>query len=165
LDGVANFAVSTRLSRILGEGYRSSEAALEELVDNAWDADARNVWISLPAPLSADPITLRDDGAGMTALEVRTEYLNIASDKRTRTGNHTPKLSRKVKGRKGTGKFAGLSIANRMEMTTRARGVQSTLQIDKRDLIDNQSDLEKAPLPFAEEAQDNLLSGTTIVLS
>lgn len=165
MDGVANFAVNTRLTRILGEGYRSSEAALKELVDNAWDADARNVWITLPAPLSADPITLRDDGTGMTAIEVRTEYLNIASDKRTRTGERTPKWNRKVKGRKGIGKFAGLTIANHMEMITRARGVQSTLRIDKRDLIHNQSDLEKAPLPFTEEAQDSLPAGTTIVLS
>jgi len=165
LDGVANFAVNTRLTRILGEGYRSSEAALKELVDNAWDADARNVWITLPAPLSADPVSLRDDGTGMTALEVRTEYLNIASDKRTRTGERTPKWNRKIKGRKGIGKFAGLTIANRMEMMTRARGIQSTLSIDKRDLIDNQSDLEKAPLPFTEEPHDGLSTGTTIVLS
>jgi HSP90 family molecular chaperone len=106
-----HFSVNTRLTRLLGETYRSSEAALKELVDNAWDADARNVWIKLPKPMSSDPIIVRDDGSGMTSLELRNEYLNIASDKRARTGERTPLLKRKVKGRKGIGKFAGLSLA------------------------------------------------------
>src|SRR5437867_376863 len=96
----AHFRVDTKLARLLGETYRSSEVALKELVDNAWDADAKNVWISLPSPLSADPIIVRDDGSGMTAQEMHAEYLNIASDKRTRTGERTPRYNRKIKGRK-----------------------------------------------------------------
>jgi HSP90 family molecular chaperone len=108
----AHFAVNTRLARILGETYRSSEAALKELVDNAWDAEATNVWITLPEPLSNDPLIIRDDGCGMTSPEVSGEYLNIASDKRTRTGDKTQRYNRKIKGRKGIGKFAGLTIAS-----------------------------------------------------
>jgi DNA mismatch repair ATPase MutL len=68
-----HFSVNTRLTGILGETYRSSEAALKELVDNAWDADAGNVWITLPSPMSTDPIIVRDDGSGMTSLEMRNE--------------------------------------------------------------------------------------------
>jgi hypothetical protein len=79
-----HFSVDTKLTRLLGETYRSSEVALKELVDNAWDADARNVVIALPDPLSSESIVVQDDGAGMTALELRGEYLNIASDKRSR---------------------------------------------------------------------------------
>ena len=82
----AHFSVDTRLTRLLGETYRSSEAAIKELVDNAWDADAEHVWISLPSPMTTEPVTVSDDGTGMTANEIRNEYLNIASDKRTRTG-------------------------------------------------------------------------------
>jgi len=99
VDQSAHFAVNTRLTRILGETYRSSEAALKELVDNAWDADATNVWISLPEPLMDEAVIVQDDGAGMTAFEIRGDYLNIASDKRTRTGERTPKYNRKIKGR------------------------------------------------------------------
>ena len=69
MDQSAHFAVDTRLTRILGETYRSSEAALKELVDNAWDADGTNVWITLPEPLTNDAIIIRDDGAGMTAFD------------------------------------------------------------------------------------------------
>ena len=36
----ANFKVDTRLTSLLGENYRSTEVALKELIDNAWDADA-----------------------------------------------------------------------------------------------------------------------------
>jgi hypothetical protein len=48
----ARFQVDSRLARLLSQQYPSTEKALKELVDNAWDADAENVWISLPAPMT-----------------------------------------------------------------------------------------------------------------
>jgi len=63
----AHFQVDPRLAVLLGETYRSTEQALKELVDNAWDADAENVWIELPEPVTDGLITIKDDGAGMTA--------------------------------------------------------------------------------------------------
>ena len=45
----ANFKVDPKLAHLLGEGYHSTERALKELVDNAWDAEAEHVWITLPA--------------------------------------------------------------------------------------------------------------------
>ncbi|MBS7699605.1 MULTISPECIES: ATP-binding protein [unclassified Chelatococcus] len=161
----AHFSVHTRLTRILGETYRSSEVAIKELVDNAWDADAQHVWINLPDPLSNEAIVVKDDGTGMTSQEIRSEYLNIASDKRTRTGERTPVYRRKVKGRKGIGKFAGLTIANKMEISTAARGYICTIIVDKQELIDNQNDLEAVPLPFTEAPQNESATGTTITLS
>jgi len=44
----AKFRVDPRLASLLGENYRSTEQALEELIDNAWDADAEHVWITIP---------------------------------------------------------------------------------------------------------------------
>jgi DNA mismatch repair ATPase MutL len=58
----SHFSVNPKLAALLGEGYRSSEQALKELVDNAWDADATVVSISLPDPLSGDPIVIHDSG-------------------------------------------------------------------------------------------------------
>lgn len=118
----ANFKVDPKLAHLLGEGYRSTEQALKELGDNAWDAEAMNVWIILPKPMTSDPIVVRDDGSGMTEPEVRNEYLKIASDRRSRKGDRTPNLHRLVKGRKGIGKFAGLMVAGVMELETIARG-------------------------------------------
>ena len=38
------FQVDSRLATLLSQEYSSSERALKELVDNAWDADAERVW-------------------------------------------------------------------------------------------------------------------------
>ncbi|MBL8353457.1 MAG: ATP-binding protein [Delftia acidovorans] len=49
----ARFQVDSKLARLLGQEYPSTEKALKELIDNAWDADSENVWISLPEPMTA----------------------------------------------------------------------------------------------------------------
>src|SRR6266536_527448 len=49
MSDTAYFQVAPRLAILLGETYRSSEQAVKELVDNAWDADAEEVWIELPS--------------------------------------------------------------------------------------------------------------------
>ena len=69
-NSYASFKVNTRLASILGESYRSTELALKELVDNSWDADAENVWITLPEPLTKNPIIIKDDGSGMTEKQI-----------------------------------------------------------------------------------------------
>lgn len=81
-----NFQVDTRLAKLLAENYRSSERALKELIDNAWDADADYINITLPRPLTNDPVVVYDDGSGMTEQELLKEYLYIASDRRQRRG-------------------------------------------------------------------------------
>lgn len=86
----ANFKVDTRLTSLLGENYRSTEVALKELIDNSWDADAENVWVTLPEPFTNDPIIIKDDGSGMTDREVRNEYLFIANSRTSRKGDRTP---------------------------------------------------------------------------
>ena len=46
---IAYFSVDTKLAKLLGETYPSTEAALKELLDNAWDFDADTVWITTTA--------------------------------------------------------------------------------------------------------------------
>ncbi len=161
----AQFRVDPRLTSLLGEGYRSTEQALKELIDNAWDADAENVWISLPAPMTREPIVVKDDGTGMTEREVRSEYLNIARDRRSRKGEKTLLKHRAVKGRKGIGKFAGLVAADVMDVRTRARGQETKLRIVKKQILETQGDLEKVDLPIESQACDTSDQGTTLTLS
>ncbi|MCO1451128.1 ATP-binding protein [Burkholderia multivorans] len=96
------------------------------------DADAEQVTILLPKPLSGDPLVIQDDGTGMTEEELRRHYLSIASDRRSRRGERTAGKNRLVKGRKGIGKFAGLMAAAVMTLETRARGrlCRITLRLD-----------------------------------
>lgn len=78
----ARFQVDSRLAKLLSQEYTSSERALKELVDNAWDADAEEVRIALPSPMSQEPIVIADNGTGMTRMELERHYLFIAADRR-----------------------------------------------------------------------------------
>ena len=79
------------------------------------------------AALGGETLTIKDDGRGMTEEAVRAEYLNIASYKRKRTGELSPNFKRKIKGRKGIGKFAGLAVAQVMTIETTVNGMTSKL--------------------------------------
>lgn len=162
---VATFKVDTKLASILSESYRSTEYALKELVDNAWDADAENIWITLPEPLTKDPIVIKDDGSGMTEKEVKNEYLFIANSRTSRKGDRSISKHRLVKGRKGIGKFAGLVVASVMEVTATARGKSTKITINKNELLKSSKDLEKVELPIEVFDAEPLEKGTTIVLS
>lgn len=160
----ANFKVDTSLTSILGENYRSTESALKELIDNAWDADSTKVEIKMPEPFELSEIILKDNGTGMTEKEIRNEYLFIARSRTSRKGEFTPQKKRKVKGRKGIGKFAGLLVAGEMTLISKARGKQTTLTIVKDELLKWKKDLEKLDLPMETAECDPDENGTTIVL-
>ena len=160
----ANFSVDPRLAAILGENYTSSERALRELVDNAWDAEARVVQITLPEILTEAPIIVTDDGSGMKEQELRQEYLNIANPRYSRKGELTPSLQRFVKGRRGIGKFPGLILAEQMEVETSAHGFRTRLIISKGKLLNAGRDIEQVPLPIEVQPCSPSQHGTTITL-
>lgn len=162
-NDVANFKVDSRLSSILGN-YPSCERALRELVDNSWDAEAKHVKISLPSAMTNDPVVIEDDGHGMKEREVREEYLNIANPRTGRQGKRTPNLNRLVKGQRGIGKFAGLVMADIMELKTRAAGTETTLLIDRKALVDGNVDIESVPLRLETTSCGVNEHGTTIIL-
>ncbi|HYG35486.1 MAG TPA: ATP-binding protein [Clostridia bacterium] len=163
-SNTTRFRVDPRLAAILGENYRTSEQAIKELVDNAWDAEATEVQVTLPAVLTEDPVVVKDNGSGMKKAELESEYLNIASPRWTRKGELTPNKKRVVKGRRGIGKFAGLILASEMEVQTSAFGVRTTLRIEKGALLRAGKDLEKVPLPLDSQECDKTDHGTTITL-
>jgi hypothetical protein len=158
------FQVDSRLATLLSQEYTSSEKALKELVDNAWDADAEQVSVALPTPMSDEPIVISDDGCGMTLEELRRHYLFIAADRRSRRGERTAGKNRLIKGRKGIGKFAGLMVASIMTLETRARGVLCSFILRMEDLA-KVEDIEKLDISFRSEPCDAELHGTTITLT
>lgn len=100
--------------------YQSPVAAIAELVANAWDADAEEVQIELPATLGTSAvIAIADNGAGMTVKECQDHYLNVGWNRRGQDpGERSPKFQRPVLGRKGIGKFAGFGIAETIQVDT-----------------------------------------------
>jgi len=165
MDKPAKFKVDPALTKILGESYTSVEAAIKELVDNSYDADSAKVSVDFPNPFDHSKIVKTDDGDGMTPNEVREIYLKIASSRTSRKGDTTQGKKRKVKGRKGIGKFAGLMIANFMEIKTKVRGMETTIIISKNVILSKDQDLEAIELPINSIPCNNGDHGTTITLT
>lgn len=158
------FQVNSRLATLLSQEYRSTERALKELVDNAWDADAEQVKILLPKPMSGDPIVITDDGTGMTEEELRRHYLSIAKDRRSARGERTTGKRRQVKGRKGIGKFSGFMAAAVMTVETHARGTLCRIAL-RLDDIGRVEDIEQLDIDLQREECEPNRHGTTIILS
>lgn len=69
--------------------YPSATATIAELISNAWDAYAKNVWVEIPLgePWTEDfKIVVLDDGHGMTRAEAADQYL-VVGRKRRMEGN------------------------------------------------------------------------------
>lgn len=99
------------------------------------------------------PVIIEDDGTGMTDAEVQSYYLRVARSRTHRCSNpRTARFNRRIKGKKGIGKFAGLVVADGMILSTRCGGRETTLTVDKDDLmkaVEEESDLEKIDLDLA----------------
>ncbi len=117
--------------------YSTLPPVIAELVANAWDADAKNVWIAIPAgPVDdSSEIVVMDDGMGMSDSDVRDAYLVIGRDRRKVQGDEVVgNPSRKVMGRKGIGKFSAFGIAQEIEVESVQNGVTSRFLINYLDL-------------------------------
>lgn len=101
--------------------YPSVTATVAELVSNAWDADASNVYISIPfdADWTAESeIVVLDDGNGMTREMAQETYLVVGRKRRLTNLGTKSENGRNVHGRKGIGKLAAFGTAGILECTT-----------------------------------------------
>lgn len=98
----------------LGERmYPESVELIRELVNNAYDADATQVFVEI----SNDKIMVRDNGTGMSDRGLE-QYFNVGSLEK-RIHPKSPKFGRKRIGEFGIGKFASLSAADSFEVRTK----------------------------------------------
>ena len=94
-----------------------------ELIANAYDADAENVYIIL----EDNCIRIEDDGHGMSYKggEIK-KYLKVASESRTtESESKTRDKERKKMGRKGLGKLSALAVSENVDVLTIAKGEKS----------------------------------------
>lgn len=114
--------------------YPSATATVAELISNAWDADAQNVWITIPFGESWTPdseIVVVDDGHGMTREGAQRTYLMVGRKRRVEepTGDRS-QGGRKVHGRKGIGKLAAFGTAGILECSTLRESELTTFRLD-----------------------------------
>ena len=114
------FEISLSVLNHLGRNlYRNFITVLGEAISNAWDADAKNVWIDIDRKNSV--FSIKDDGVGMNAEDFQSKFLKIGYSKRASGDMETP-TKRPFIGAKGIGKLALLSCARRISVFTKKEG-------------------------------------------
>ena len=116
--------------------YPSVTASVAELVSNAWDADAENVWITMPLgkridKADSEEIVVIDDGIGMSREDARTKYLIVGRKRRLEEQGWKSPSDRPLHGRKGVGKLAAFGTARKLQCKTlTCRGERTAFQLD-----------------------------------
>lgn len=112
-----SFEISLSVLNHLGRNlYRSFITILGEAISNSWDADAKNVWLVVDK--ENNTLIIKDDGSGMTADDFQNKFLKIGYSKR-KDGTINTVKGRPYIGRKGIGKLALLSCAERINVISK----------------------------------------------
>ena len=157
------FDVST-IKHLGMQMYSTLPPVIGEFVANAWDANAATVEISIPKEqISEDnsEIIIKDDGNGMSDMDIREKYLIVGRDRREQDGSDESN-GRKVMGRKGIGKFSAFGIAKVIEIESVKGGEVSHFIMDYDEMIQKADSrcIDFTPLPPTQ----TVLKGTTIKL-
>lgn len=105
--------------------YAESIELIRELVNNAYDADATEVRVTV----TGEHIRVEDNGAGMD-LEGLKQYFNIGSPEKL-VRPKSPRFHRDRIGQFGIGKFATLSACDRFEVVTQRGAFAARVVFDK----------------------------------
>lgn len=105
--------------------YTESVELLRELTNNAYDADATDVYVYI----GPNRITIQDNGSGMDADGLK-QYFNIGSDEKV-LRSVSPRFKRERIGQFGIGKFASLAAATRFEVLTQRDTFAARVVFDK----------------------------------
>jgi hypothetical protein len=106
--------VAARIIDLLSSGlYESPAACLKELINNSFDADARNVDVFVKP--DANRIIIQDDGHGMNREEFERHFRRIAESHK-RDDNDTTASGRPKIGKIGIGVIAANELCERLEI-------------------------------------------------
>ena len=127
--------LSPELVGLLSEQlYRSPSKAIEELVVNGFDADAREARVFVPTPGNDAPfIVVYDDGSGMT-YDGLADLWKVGRAKQRDSSLRLHK-ERKQIGKFGIGKLATYTIANRVTYVTKTNDEHLGVTIDYRQFV------------------------------
>lgn len=137
--------------------YAESIELIRELVNNAYDADATVVRITL----TDDLIDIEDNGSGMD-LEGLRQYFNIGSSEK-RIHPRSGRLGRDRIGQFGIGKFASLAAAGSFTVHTQQGAFAATVTFDKTQWAE-QGESWEIPLVIR-SADPTRGAGTTVSLT
>ena len=154
------FAVRPRLLTLLGDQLiRDASLAVFELVKNAYDADATKCSVTLRSldDIDSARITIQDDGTGMDETVLRTVWMVIATDYRTkqrRNRERTPRYGRFPLGEKGLGRLSIHKLGRRIRLTTRAPGNDELLMEFDWDRLEEAGTLGEAAVAVIKQTPE-----------
>jgi hypothetical protein len=155
-------------ARITDGIYREPASALRELIANAYDADATEVWVDTDAPRFSR-IIVRDNGHGLSEEALVHVICHIGGSlKRTKKGDRfnvvskkDPFLSpagRKLIGKLGIGLFSVSQLTHHLTIVTKVKGEAVRRVCDI--LLVPQSD---ASPPKSEDGDDIYVTGRALI--
>lgn len=118
--GKLEFRPRARIIRTIGDQLISGpEAAVIELVKNAYDADASFVSVEFVPPLVAGSgrIVITDDGHGMTLKDIQDKWMEPATSSKV-LSRQSPQKHRRMMGSKGIGRFAAAKLGRKMALNS-----------------------------------------------
>ena len=134
------------IEQIGAQLYPGATATIAELVSNAWDADARNVWIEIPLGrpwTESDQLVITDDGVGMSYEDAETRYLMVGRKRRVELESDSSGGGRPLHGRKGIGKLAAFGTAQVLEcLTVDTEGEVTSFRLDYEHIRNRDPDEE-----------------------
>jgi hypothetical protein len=127
-DEASYLTITIDKSHIITIGERLYEQSIElirELVNNAYDADATRVDVTV----SEKEIVVSDNGEGMD-VEGLNQYFSVGSEEKL-INPISPRFGRNRIGQFGIGKFASLAAASRFEIATQRGSFAARVVFDK----------------------------------
>lgn len=150
--------IDVRILELLGPNlYTNIYYVLAELIANAYDADAHNVYI-----ISDDnKIIVEDDGKGMSYSKGEVaKYLKVAAISRNDENDSKTALDRLKMGRKGVGKLAALSVSEEVQVMTSSDGEKSGFVLSRHPQSKNLRSIPDDQIRFEKIQGD----GTAIIM-
>lgn len=150
--------IDVRILELLGPNlYTNIYYVLAELIANAYDADAHNVYIIE----KGNKIIVEDDGTGMSYNRGDVaKYLKVAAISRNDESDSKTNLERSKMGRKGVGKLAALSVSEEVHVMTIADGEKSGFVLSRHPHSKYLPGIDEDKISF-EKISNN---GTSIVM-
>lgn len=157
-----------RIIQTLGRDLIANEVvALQELIKNAYDADATKVQVTFHEPLlpKQGAIVLSDNGVGMDLSTIKSSWMEpatVSKSTETRTSR-----GRRVTGEKGIGRFAAARVAQTLELATVRKGSNERIRVrfEWSKFEDPTKYLDEVQCSWEVEPANKASAGTTLALS
>ncbi len=153
--------IDPKILELLGPSlYTNIYYVLAELIANAYDADAKNVYILE----KQDRIIVEDDGTGMSYSDGGIgKYLDVAIETRKTAADTYTASGRRKMGRKGVGKLAALSVSKDVQVMTKKNNEKSGFVLSREvDRSKKLKPIKEVDIKFERVEEES--HGTSIVM-